>query len=305
MSEYYILVQPWAVYVKEKSFFESQGGLTEDWGKTWQLIQADSIEHARAIGYTTRRTMASRENSGYDNPTTWAKGEANVGNGPQTGFTTGATRSTSEGKIDYEGHISPRVLHIFGEYMHDHRVQRDGKVRASDNWQEGIPVYRYVKSLIRHTEEFWTMWRGDTVVNPDSDKPFTFRDVLCAILFNTMGILFELSREGMAPLQAPHVTTDLRKEFEREDQPKQAEEERLCGIKESEYAWAAQKEQFNATTDVAVERERVVGRAGQYKPSSVTDVLVYEGTLEALGDHIRHNDLPTIPGKRYRITREA
>lgn len=116
-----------------------------------------------------------------------------AGNGPQTGFMTGATRSTSEGKVDYEGHISPFVLDVFGEYMNAHRVQRDGRIRASDNWQQGIPIYRYVKSLIRHTFEFWKMWRGAEVKNIDAGgKPFTFREVLSAILFNVMGIIFEM-----------------------------------------------------------------------------------------------------------------
>lgn len=46
-----ILVEPWAVYVKDAVFFESQGGLTEPWGKNWLEVEATSIEAARAIGY--------------------------------------------------------------------------------------------------------------------------------------------------------------------------------------------------------------------------------------------------------------
>ncbi len=138
-----------------------------------------------------------------------------VGNGVQTDFGTGATRSSDEGKIDYEGHISPRVIRIFGEYMNEHRVQRDGKIRGSDNWQEGIPVYRYTKSLIRHAQEFHLMWRGEEVVNLDSGKPFTFRTVLCAILFNTMGLLFELSRPAnRAALNAPCISKEMRQALE-------------------------------------------------------------------------------------------
>jgi hypothetical protein len=117
-----------------------------------------------------------------------------VGNGEQQGFTTGATRSTAEGKIDYEGHINPEVLAIFGDYMSRHRVQRDGKLRASDNWQKGIPIPNYIKSLIRHTMELWRMYRGYPVVNPDSGEHFTFRDVCCAIMFNIMGLILELNR---------------------------------------------------------------------------------------------------------------
>jgi hypothetical protein len=54
MTEYFILVRPWAVYVKEGSFFRHQGGLTEDWGKDWVSVQAEGIEHARMIGEQIR-----------------------------------------------------------------------------------------------------------------------------------------------------------------------------------------------------------------------------------------------------------
>lgn len=139
-----------------------------------------------------------------------------VGNGVQTEFGNGATRSTDVGKIDYEGHISPRVLTIYGEYMNEHRVQRDGKLRGSDNWQEGIPLHRYAKSLIRHVHEFHCMWRGETVINVDNNKPFTFRTVLCAIMFNVMGLLFEMSRGKLLPVIDAHfITKEARQELER------------------------------------------------------------------------------------------
>ena len=38
------------IFVKEESFFISQGGLTAKWGRAWRKVQADSIEHARLIG---------------------------------------------------------------------------------------------------------------------------------------------------------------------------------------------------------------------------------------------------------------
>ena len=57
MEKYYILVEPWAVYVKEGNFFESQGGLTSDWGKYWRPVYADSIEHARLIGQTQHKPL--------------------------------------------------------------------------------------------------------------------------------------------------------------------------------------------------------------------------------------------------------
>lgn len=195
----------------------------------WSRI-ADAIilqEHKRlrdegrgSLHLVEEESMASREAVGN--------------NAEQQGFTSGATRSTDAWKIDYEGHLHPDVLMVFADYMNQHRVQRDGRTRASDNWQEGIPVYRYVKSFIRHAFEFWRMWRGTPVMNPDNRMFFTFRDVLSALLFNAMGIIFELGRKGNKILPRPGservagyllpwldrtcITKTERQAFEQEDQ---------------------------------------------------------------------------------------
>ena len=55
MNTYYILIEPWAVYVKEANFFVSQGGLTAKWGAKWQKIDAESIDDARSKGEQIRR----------------------------------------------------------------------------------------------------------------------------------------------------------------------------------------------------------------------------------------------------------
>lgn len=41
------------VFVKEAAFFASQGGLREEWGRSWTPVTADSIEDARRIGEET------------------------------------------------------------------------------------------------------------------------------------------------------------------------------------------------------------------------------------------------------------
>jgi hypothetical protein len=95
-------------------------------------------------------------------------------------------------------------------------------VRASDNWQEGIPLPNYVKSLIRHTFEFWRMWRGHEVPNPDANgAPFTFEEVLSAIMFNVMGIIFEMRREG-GSLHRTCYTKQFRQQLEQPDALKKA-----------------------------------------------------------------------------------
>ena len=106
-------------------------------------------------------------------------------------FTSGATRNIPGSKMDYEGFLSPAVLQRYAEYMHKHRKQADGKIRASDNWQRGIPVSSYMKSLVRHVFDLWATHRG--LIRTDEHGTVYTRDELCcAIMFNVMGYLFEL-----------------------------------------------------------------------------------------------------------------
>lgn len=111
-------------------------------------------------------------------------------------FDTGATRSSEAGKLDYEGFLSPLVLRRYAEYLNEHRVQADGTLRDSDNWQKGIPKKNYVKSLIRHFMDLWLAHRGGQFLG---GRKF-LQDALCAIIFNAMGYLFEdLQEEGRSP----------------------------------------------------------------------------------------------------------
>lgn len=101
-------------------------------------------------------------------------------------FPTGATRDTDHGKLDYDGFLSPLVLKRYAEYMHQHRIQTDGTLRGSDNWQKGIPSDEYRKSAWRHFMDWWWAGRGWP-----SSLPFSIEDAACAILFNVMGWLHE------------------------------------------------------------------------------------------------------------------
>lgn len=98
-------------------------------------------------------------------------------------FETGATRDLDDGKLDYEGFLSPLVLERYAEYLHHHRQTAAG-LRASDNWQQGIPLNVYMKSMFRHFMDVWQMhrkWRKGVM-----------QEALCAVLFNAMGYLHEL-----------------------------------------------------------------------------------------------------------------
>ena len=103
-------------------------------------------------------------------------------------FKTGATRDTDQNKADYEGFLSPLVIKRYGEYMNKHRVQPDGNLRDSDNWQKGIPKEEYIKSAFRHFMDWWLENRG-------FESRDGLEEALCALMFNTMGYLHEILKE--------------------------------------------------------------------------------------------------------------
>ena len=104
-------------------------------------------------------------------------------------FSTGATRDRDEDKLDFEGFLSQEVLYGFAEYMHRHRVQADGSLRPSDNWQKGIPVEEYMKSMFRHFMEAWRLHRR--ITRGETIDMNALLDALYGIMFNVQGYLFE------------------------------------------------------------------------------------------------------------------
>jgi hypothetical protein len=99
-------------------------------------------------------------------------------------FGTGATRDQDTTKLDFEGFLSPLVLERYAEYMHSKRYLPDGSMRDSDNWQLGIPVQVYIKSLFRHFFAVWKAYRAGKLSSSTED--------MCAVLFNQMGLLHEI-----------------------------------------------------------------------------------------------------------------
>lgn len=106
-------------------------------------------------------------------------------------FKTGATRDTEEGKHDYEGFLSPLVIEAFGEYMTKHRVQADGNLRDSDNWQKGFGHNHCdvcIKSAWRHMIDWWKEHRG--LSSRDG-----IDEALGGLLFNIMAYWYRILQE--------------------------------------------------------------------------------------------------------------
>lgn len=103
-------------------------------------------------------------------------------------FKTGATRDNNVNKLDYEGFNCPLVDERYAQYLNKHRVQADGKIRESDNWQKGIPLTAYIKSAFRHFVD----WRKQHRKYKGQDL---LEDSICALIFNAKGYLHELLKK--------------------------------------------------------------------------------------------------------------
>lgn len=102
-------------------------------------------------------------------------------------FKTGATRDTELGKLDLEGFLDPQNLKIFGEYMNRNRLQKDGKMRDSDNWQKGFGLDVCIKSGQRHNLDWWLLHRG----YPARED---MNSALCGLIFNAFAYLKEYNK---------------------------------------------------------------------------------------------------------------
>jgi hypothetical protein len=109
-------------------------------------------------------------------------------------FESGATRNLDDNKLDYEGFLSPAVLHAFAEYMHGKRMQADGTMRSSSNWKKGIPIEQYMKSMFRHFMDVWMLHSGEVPIQPETGKPVDYDEAFGGLLFNVMGMWHEIMK---------------------------------------------------------------------------------------------------------------
>ena len=136
------------------------------------------------------------------------KSFSNIGPEPKPAirtFDTGATRDKEDHKNDYEGFFSPLVFRRYGDYMQEHRKQKDGSVRDSDNWQKGMGLSAFMKSKWRHFMDIWTIFDGYKAIDFDGAE-VDLEDALCADLFNTMGYLHEVLKAKLEKLETIRAT---------------------------------------------------------------------------------------------------
>lgn len=110
-------------------------------------------------------------------------------------FPSGATRDAEEGKLDFEGSLSPEVLWEFVAYMQRHSVMADGSWRPADNWKKGWDRSVSLKSLLRHVWDLWLLHRGNVVVRPEDGHEVSIDDALGGAMFGVMSYWLQLLKE--------------------------------------------------------------------------------------------------------------
>ena len=124
--------------------------------------------------------------------------EIERGVGPMRVFEGGATRNV-ETDPDYHGFFSPLAMHAYGEYMHTHRLQADGSLRDSDNWQRGMPTDVCVRSLVRHVHDVELIHKGyPDLARRDPRDPDPWIAHLSAVMFNTVVLLHQAIKDREA-----------------------------------------------------------------------------------------------------------
>lgn len=95
-------------------------------------------------------------------------------------FSTGATRSSNIGKLNYIKGLCPYTLEAYLQYLDKHRRQSDGNLRDWDNWKQGIPTEEYLASLFRHLVCVWQAHDTKDIIDAED---------ACALVFNALGLL--------------------------------------------------------------------------------------------------------------------
>ena len=114
-------------------------------------------------------------------------------------FESGATRDTVEGKLSYRRGLSAIVLRRYLQYLAKHRKQPDGSMREFDNWKKGMDFDVYLDSLLRHDIDLGIMAEG--FVAEDNRGQCDIEDLLCAIIFNASGALYELLKVRLSKVE--------------------------------------------------------------------------------------------------------
>lgn len=122
-------------------------------------------------------------------------------------YESGAKREADEDKVDPEGFLSPIVIEAYSQYMHFNRKMPDGTMRDGDDWQQGIPFNRLMRSMWRHFKDCWLEHR---LWPTKQGRVFN----LCALLFNTQAYLHQVLTQDPHAFEKAMRDAEKRREKE-------------------------------------------------------------------------------------------
>jgi hypothetical protein len=123
-------------------------------------------------------------------------------------FETGAKRDTDNGKLDYDGALSPEVMRAFAVFMDFNRHMADGSLRSTDDWKQGVPLDVYMKSGMRH---FMSWWLAHHDCPTSDDRIWS----LLALIFNAQGYLHEWMKAHPSALALSLSAAYARRDMEK------------------------------------------------------------------------------------------
>lgn len=150
-------------------------------------VSTTSIDKPIVVGYDADENYVPPRYLNNSDSQQVTERKTDNSNGLRSGrqFESGAYRDGDEDKLDFEGFFSPIVLNRCAQYLHKHRLQSNGCMRDSDNWQLGMEPAVYMKSAARHFMDWWALHDGYVIREED------VQEAICGVIFNAMGYLFE------------------------------------------------------------------------------------------------------------------
>lgn len=149
--------------------------------------------------FATQRKPAPPLDHGLDNSAfmnaSFGSANPSIASTAEVKYEGGGLRSSDE-KPDYEAMLSPLAMEAYAEYMFMNSFLEDGSRRDEDNWQAGVPLARWLKSLFRHCFTLHKLHRSNLCLK------LHVVVAVCAILFNAFGYLHEYLKQHPEALEA-------------------------------------------------------------------------------------------------------
>lgn len=106
---------------------------------------------------------------------------------------TGANRNSAEGKVNYQGALSPLVIEAYGKYIQKHAILPDGTVRDNKNWQKLFGTHKEHRQIC--IESAWRHFLDLLKEHDGYDSRDGIDEALGGLMFNIQAYWFSILKE--------------------------------------------------------------------------------------------------------------